>query len=126
MRAESVAGGFVNGSVSLISAAFFDEFISLDFDPQQFKKINLINPTKDTVYVNMLADVLWDSIHYCDFMDIRIPPKENCKLLVPVDTKYNLYFSNTIQNDDDQLMQINTDDVKQVMIKPSDNALSRK
>ena len=64
---------------------------------QQFKKLNLVNPGNDTIYVNMLTDLVWDKDNYCDFMDIRIPPHVTCNVLVPVNANYNLYFSNTPQ-----------------------------
>ena len=85
---------------------------------QEFKKLNLINPTSDTIYVNMLTDVYWDEEDYCDFMDIRLPPKTNCKVLVPVNTNYNLYFSNTPESDDDEMLEIFTSDLKRVSLYP--------
>lgn len=91
---------------------------------QQFKKLNLINPSTDTIYVNMLTDILWDKDNYCDFMDIRIPPNTNCKVMVPVFADYNLYFSNTPQNDDDEMLQINTSYLKQVALYPGLTNLS--
>jgi hypothetical protein len=65
----------------------------------------------------MLTDIYWDENNYCDFMDIRIPPKKNCKILVPVNAEYNVYFSNTAQNDDDELLQINTSEFKKISLK---------
>ena len=85
---------------------------------QQFKKLKLVNPTKDTIYVNMLTDLVWDDMGYCDFMDIRIPPEVNCKVLVPIGANYNLYFSNTPQSDDDELIEINTADLSKVSLYP--------
>lgn len=85
---------------------------------QEFKKINLINPTNDTLYVNMLTDVYWDKENYCDFMDIRIPAKKNCKVLVPVNANYNLYFSNTPESTDDEMLKVFTSDIKKVSLSP--------
>ncbi len=124
MRSEKVFGEILNFSSTIISAAFDSEYDLWIPGEQHLKKLNLINPTSDTIYVNMLSDVYWTDSVYCDFMDIRIPPKERLKILVPLDTNYNLYFSNTPQNDDDELMEINTDDVKQITLKPSVNLLS--
>ncbi|HYQ57509.1 MAG TPA: hypothetical protein VEP89_09185 [Draconibacterium sp.] len=92
----------------------------IDYFPseQQFKKLNLINPTNDTIYVNMLTDLVWDNQNYCDFMDIRIPPKLNCKVMVPMHAAYNLYFSNTPQSDDDEMIEIYTTDVKRFSLYP--------
>ena len=85
----------------------------------EFKKLKLKNPTSDTVYVNMLTNVFWDEDNYCDFMDIRIPPYEICKILVPVDANYNVYFSNTPESDDDELLEINTDDFRKLTLLPN-------
>ncbi|MFV0593238.1 MAG: hypothetical protein ACK5M7_17830 [Draconibacterium sp.] len=65
--------------------------VAYDISEQQFKKIKLLNFSSDTMYVNMLTDVFWDKNNYCDFMDIRIPPKSNCKVMVPIDAAYNLW-----------------------------------
>lgn len=85
---------------------------------QEFKKLKLINPTTDTIYVNMLTDVYWDYEDFCDFMDIRIPPNEKCPILVPVNANYNVYFSNTPDEEDDEMLQINTDDFKRLSLYP--------
>ena len=94
--------------------------IDMDLLPeeQQFKKIKLINSTNDTMYVNMLADVYWDEDNYCDFMDIRIPPKSNCKVLVPTDANYNLYFSNTPEKEDDEKIEFYTNQLNKINLYP--------
>jgi hypothetical protein len=66
----------------------------------------------------MLTDFFWDEDNYCDFMDIRIPPKEKCKLLLPVDANYNVYFSATPEKDDDEHIEINTNDFKRISLYP--------
>ena len=85
---------------------------------RQFKKMKLINPSKDTIYVNMLADVYWDEDNYCDFLDIRIPPQKKCKVLVPTDSNYNLYFSSTPESDDDELIVFYTNDLDKISLCP--------
>lgn len=105
-----------------LGSAFVGAMLECEVDyvpsEQQFKKINLINPTNDTIYVNMLTDLVWDNKNYCDFMDIRIPPKLNCKVMVPMHAVYNLYFSNTPQNDDDEMIEMYTTDVKRFRLYP--------
>jgi len=108
--------GLTVASIFVSSAINFD--LGLYPEGQDFKKIKLINPTTDTIYVNMLTDVYWDKDNYCDFMDIRIPPKVKCKVLVPVDANYNLYFSNTPESDDDEMLQVNTNDFKKISLYP--------
>lgn len=115
-RSNNVFSEIIIGFGSVCTSAILDTDIGYYPDEQQFKKLNLINTTSDTMYVNMLTDVIWDKEDYCDFMDIRIPPSLNCKVMVPVETLYNLYFSTTPQSDDDELMQINSSDTKNIKL----------
>ncbi len=115
--------GNVFGDIGLFMANIF-VMATLDVDAglypqgQEFKKIKLINPTKDTIYVNMLTDVYWDEDNFCDFMDIRIPGEKKCILLVPVNADYNVYFSSTPESDDDEMLEINTDNFKRLSLYP--------
>jgi hypothetical protein len=108
--------GLSMASVFVLAAVDVD----LDLYPEanQFKKLKLINPTSDTIFVNMLADVYWDEENYCDFMDIRIPPHSNCKVLVPTDANYNLYFSNTQESEDDEKINFYTNGIKKISLYP--------
>ncbi len=108
--ALTITSAFIMGAMN-VDMAFYPE-------GQEFKKIKLINPTSDSIYVNMLTDVYWDKENYCDFMDIRIPPLSRCKILVPVNANYNLYFSNTPQDDDDEILQFNTNELNRVSLYP--------
>jgi hypothetical protein len=114
------------GILSVASAAAFDTDVGWYPSEQKFKKLNLVNPTNDTIYVNMLTDVLWDEFDYCDFMDIRIPPKMECKVLVPIDATYNLYFSDTPQSDDDEMLEIFTSDLSKLSLYPGITATNDK
>jgi len=119
LRSSRTSNVFVDiGSVistSIIGVAL-ETGIVFPMTGQHFKKINLVNTTSDTMYINMLTDVFWDENNYCDFMDIRIPPKHNCKVMVPIDANYNLYFSTTPQSEDDELLEINTSATKRVKL----------
>jgi len=108
---------FLGISSTGVSMAFNSEILLFPVE-QQFKKIKLLNPTPDTMYVNMLSDVYWDENDYCDFMDIRIPPQKTCKVMVPLDATYNLYFSNTVESDDDEMLEIQTNNIKNIVLKP--------
>lgn len=108
--------GLTIASIFVSTAINFN--LGLYPEGQDFKKLKLINPTADTIYINMLTDVYWDKENYCDFMDIRIPPDEKCKALVPVDANYNLYFSHTPESDDDEMLQIKTSNIKKISLYP--------
>jgi hypothetical protein len=62
--------------------------------------------------------ILWGKDDFCDFFDIRIPPQKNCKELMPVNTNYNLYFSNTPEESDDEMLEIFTGKIKSVTLFP--------
>jgi hypothetical protein len=113
-----------SGIGSVFMSAMLETEVEFYPSEQQFKKINLMNPTNDTMYVNMLTDVIWDKEDYCDFMDIRIPPKLNCKVLVPVEANYNLYYSTTPQSNDDDMLEIYTSDVKRISLYPRINNMA--
>lgn len=116
---RSTRGGNVAGEILLaFIGAMIDPEMEYIPSDQQFKKLKLINPTNDTIYINMLTDLVWDNENYCDFMDIRIPPKLNCKVMVPMHAAYHLYFSNTPESDDDEMIQIYTTDVKRFTLYP--------
>lgn len=125
-RASNVFVDILAGTFSVISAAALDT--EVDFEPteQQFKKMKLVNPTTDTMYVNMLTDVSWGGTDYCDFMDIRIPPRSKCKLLVPINANYNIYFSNTPESLDDEKLEIFTTSVNKISLYPGITATNDK
>ena len=66
----------------------------------------------------MLYEVITDENDYCDFMDIRIPPQTKCKVMVPINANYNVYFSNTPESEDDELLEINTSETKNLLLIP--------
>ena len=66
----------------------------------------------------MLTDFMFRDNTYCDFMDIRIPPGENCRLLMPFGAVYNVYFSNTPTPDDDEMIQIDTGLKNRIILYP--------
>ena len=108
---------FLGISSAGLSVAFNSDILLFPPD-QQFKNLKLQNATIDTMYVNMLSDVYWDENDYCDFMDIRIPPLKSCKIMVPLDANYNLYFSTTPESDDDEMLEFNTNRIKNIALVP--------
>lgn len=57
-----------------------------------FKRIRIINESQDSLYINMVTDILWEENGYCDIMGIVLPPYTRQKLLVPYPAAYNVYF----------------------------------
>lgn len=117
-RSSNVCSDILLGVGSFFFAVATDTELCYFPNNQQFKKLKLVNPTSDTIYVNMLTDLIWDKNDYCDFMDIRIPPHLKCKVLVPVAANYNLYFSNTPESEDDEMIEIFTGSIKKVALYP--------
>ena len=117
-RSTSVITEGLMATLSVVSAAVFETGVGWYPTEARFKKIILRNPSHDTLYVNMLTDVFWDTDNYCDFMDIRIPSEKSCQILCPVDAEYNIYFSNTVQDDDDEMITINTSEKNKLTLKP--------
>ena len=124
-RSTNVISEILVGTASVVTAATFNGSVEWYPSEQQFKNLNLENPTSDTIYVNMLTDIFWDKNDYCDFMDIRIPPKESCKILVPVRASYNLYFSNTPEKEDDEMVEIFTSKIKNIYLRPGSTIISQ-
>jgi hypothetical protein len=123
-RSANVFSDILVGSATIIASACIGEEIEWQPTQQNFKKLSLINPTSDTIYVNMLTDIYWDKDDYCDFMDIRIPPKQLCRILVPVNAVYNVYFSGTPQNDDDEMIEIKTSEKSRINLLPGMTLIS--
>ena len=123
-RSGNVLTDIACGIGSILFAVATDTEVGYIPSDQQFKTLKIVNPTKDTMYVNMLTDLVWDETGYCDFMDIRIPPEVNCRVLVPIGANYNLYFSHTPQADDDEMLEINTADLGKVSVYPGLTNLS--
>ncbi len=98
--------GHIFGDVFLTAGSVVLAFITgvyVGYAPggQSLKKIALQNVSEDSLQVNMLTDMIWKDSIYADMMNIRIPPGKTCRLLIPSDAVYNLYFSNTFDSEED-------------------------
>jgi hypothetical protein len=91
----------------LLSALLNTDLGYMPSEPE-FRKLKLINTTPDTMYVNMLTDIKWDTTAYVDFNDVRIPPLQTWRVLVPIGIDYNLYFGTGDNPEKDELIQLNT------------------
>lgn len=124
-RKSEVAGEIVAASLSAVISAAAGTEIEYYPNEIQFRKLKLENPTNDTLFVNMVTNVSWDSLGYCDFMDIRIPPGKNCRLLCPIDAEYNVYFRNKWDTEQDEMITINTSETINVHLKPGKRQTSQ-
>jgi hypothetical protein len=82
-----------------------------EFEPIQseraFKKISIENQSKDSLYINMVTDVLWKDDEYCDIMGIALPAGAKQKILVPYPAAYNVYFRSP--DSEEEKLEIRTD-----------------
>lgn len=119
MRAGNVIGNalLTTGSI-ILSALIGSDEVAMPESDKQLRKITLSNTSSDTLTVNMLTDFQINDSVFCDFMDIRIPPGENCRLLMPFRAVYNLYFSNTPDPEDDEMIEINTGSKRRIVLYP--------
>lgn len=103
-RTANIAGGSLLTLGSVVLAWFTGVYVGYAPGANALKTLRLVNTSPDTLQVNLLSDVFWKDSVYCDFRDIRIPPGEKCRLLVPSNGLYNLYFSNTVNSEEDDEM----------------------
>jgi len=85
---------------------------------QAFKKMRLINDSKDTLFVNMLTDFHWRDSSYCDIREIVLPPLQKAQVIVPLGAVYNIFFRNEYNAPDDEKVEINTASIRKVRLKP--------
>ena len=83
-----------------------------------FKRVKLRNTSQDTLYVNMLSDYeLSDSI-FCDYMGIRIPPQKTCRLLIPHPSSYFIYFTDSTQPGNDEMIELQSSGKRKQVLYP--------
>jgi hypothetical protein len=86
---------------------------------RSYRNLQLMNESKDTLFVNMVTDWQWKDSTYFDIRDIVIPPLKSLKVIVPMNVAYNLYFRNDYYAPDDEKMEINTSDSGKIKLKPA-------
>jgi len=72
-----------------------------------FKKISIVNESPDSLFVNMVTDIVWKESGYCDIMGITLPPGAKQKLIVPYPAAYNVYFKTPYSEEEN--IEIRTD-----------------
>ena len=80
---------------------------------REFKRITIVNEsTTDSLFVNMITDIVWKEDGYCDIMGIALPPEAHQKLLVPYPAAYNIYFKTPYTEEEN--IEIRTDNYHRV------------
>jgi len=85
---------------------------------QSYKKLRLVNESKDTLFVNMVTDWLWKDSVYYDIKDIVMPPLQSAKIIVPMGAAYNVFFRSNYYAPDDEKVEINTAEITSVRLRP--------
>lgn len=103
---KNIGEGCLNTTMFILAGVF-----DFDFEPVEsertFKRISIRNQSTDTLYVNMVTDIVWKETGYCDIMGIVLPPGEKQKLLVPYPAAYNVYFRSPFS--DEERLTVRTD-----------------
>lgn len=117
MRAHRTGGNIgdvcINFANMFISALLNSGYEVYSSD-RAFKKITIINEsTNDSLFVNMVTDIVWKEDGYCDIMGIVLPPGARQKLLVPYPAAYNVYFRT--QGSEEEKLEIRTDSKQRII-----------
>lgn len=113
---KNIGEGCLNMSLFILAGV-----LNYDFEPieseRAFKRISVVNQSNDSLYINMVTDILWKEQGYCDVMGIVLPPGAKQKLLLPYPAAYNVYFRSP--DSEEEMLGIRTDSkLRQVNLKP--------
>ena len=110
MRAHRTSGNFgdigINFANIFIAAIFNTSYEAYSRD-RNFKRISIVNQSTDSLFVNMVTDIVWKESGYCDIMGVVLPPGEKQKLLVPYPAAYNVYFRSPYS--EEEKLEVRTD-----------------
>jgi len=110
MRANR-SGGIAGDLFLNIANMFISGALNTDFEVSQreraFKRITIVNQSNDSLFVNMVTDIVWKESGYCDIMGIVLPPEAHQKLLVPYPAAYNIFFQTPYT--EEEKLEIRTD-----------------
>ncbi len=97
---------FINIANLFISGALNTGF-EVSQSERAFKRITIVNESTDSLFVNMVTDVVWKESGYCDIMGIALPAGAHQKLLAPYPAAYNVYFRTPFT--EEEKLEIRTD-----------------
>ena len=84
---------------------------------KQFRKMNFYNISADTLYINMLSDHRTEAGDFYDFRNIKLPPQETCRLLMPVGIACNVYFRNTREPaEGEEMIEVNSGGKRKIFL----------
>lgn len=103
---KNIGEGCLNMSFFILAAVLNSGFSPVESE-RTFKRISIDNQSTDSLYVNMVTDIVWKETGYCDIMGIVLPPGAKQKLLVPYPAAYNVYFKTPYSEEEN--IEIRTD-----------------
>lgn len=103
---RNIGDVFINCANFFIAATMNTHYDVYSRD-RSFKKISIRNQSADSLFVNMVTDIVWKEDGYCDIMGIMLPPGTSQKLLVPYPAAYNVYFHTPYT--EEEKLEIRTD-----------------
>ena len=103
---NNVGEVFLNFFSFILSEAIDSEY-EMSKSERAFKKITIVNESPDSLFVNMVTDIVWKESGYCDIMGIALPPKAKQRMLVPYPAAYNVYFKTPYSEEEN--IEIRTD-----------------
>lgn len=102
---------------SFLLTVFFNISYDVSSGERAFKRISLVNESADSLYVNMVTDIVWKESGYCDIMGIELPPGAKQKLLVPYPAAYNIYFRSPFSEVEEKLEVLTENKRRQIKLK---------
>ena len=116
-RVNNNVGEVIRNIFIMILSEAIDAEYEMPTSDRAFKKISIINATTDSLFVNMVTDVVWKESGYCDIMGIALPPKAKQKMLVPYPAAYNIFFQTPYT--EEEKLEIRTDSkYKRFVLRP--------
>ena len=103
---KNIGEGCINMTLFVLSAVLDFGFQPVESE-RAFKRISVINESPDTLFVNMVTDIVWKEAGYCDVMGIVLPPAAKQKLLLPYPAAYNIYFQTPFT--EEEKLEVRTD-----------------
>ena len=113
---KNVVDVFANIANMVVSGALNTDF-EISQSERSFKRITIVNESTDSLFVNMVTDIVWKESGYCDIMGIALPPKAKQRMLTPYPAAYNIFFQTPYT--EEEKLEIRTDSkYKRFVLRP--------